>query len=450
MSKLDRGAGRLRGPADWTPVAVRLPGEELTPAAPEGDGARQDSERDVRDLLARPQMWGFLATTACVEFCRGALFISLLPAFLTQGLGLSVADLGIVISAQYLSDTAFKIPAGWLVDRFGPWRVLLPFLAAATCAVFLLPHAHSVLDFIALGVLFGCGTSANWPAVLAGGVHLGGLNSRARTSSLTFLAWLAGGGLGPVLINFLVGRGFTTAFHVLDVVILGAPLAAGLGLTGLLHRPGDPAWTPPPPQRAGGRASVAEHLRRTAWLLPGMFIQMLALGMVLPVMVPFARAHLHLSQPQYGLMLLGGGAVTVLCLLPLGRVVDRWGALIKPFLVGGFAAAGCAVALIVFGHGEGGLLWRVSLLGLSYAIILPAWNGLTVGKIDAERRGLLLGVFMAIEGLGQAIGPAVGGALYQHDFRLPFLLTGGILVAIAVFYLSMPARRFRPRGSDAA
>jgi len=420
--------------APWTPVATVEPKTQSPPAAPERG-------LSVRELLGRPQMWGFVATTACVEFCRGALFLSLLPAYLTQGLSVSVAGLGLVISAQYLSDTAFKIPTGWLVDRFGPWRVLLPFLSLAALAVYLMPHTHTILPLVLLAVLFGFGTSANWPAVLAGSVHLGGMRSRASATSITFLAWLAGGGIGLVAINFLVGRGFGLAFTLLAIVITGAPLAAALGLSGVLDRPLDPPWNPQVTTESGETlGALLSNLRQAAWLLPGMFVQMLALGIVLPVMVPFARGHLHLTQPEYGLLLLAGGAVTVLCLLPLGRVVDRWGS--KAFLVVGFALAGIAVALLGLGNGEGDLLWRVSLLGGSYALILPAWNGLTVGKIDAGRRGLLLGVFMAIEGLGAAVGPVVGGALYMSDFRLPFLVTAAILVVIALFYLVMPGRRF--------
>ncbi len=461
MSEVERqGDGPDRGRAEtgaWGPIGLRSPGR-MRPLAPDTDAAGGPfpapptgapiTETTISELLSRPQMWGFIATTACVEFCRGALFISLLPAYLTQGLHLSVAGLGMVISAQYLSDTAFKIPAGWLVDRFGPWRVLLPFLSLAAVAVYLMPHAHSIVPFIALGVLFGLGTSANWPAVLSGSIHLGGMHARASATSLTFLAWLAGGGIGPVLINFLVGRSFSTAFLVLAVVITGAPVAAALGLSGMLSRNSDPPWRAPQVLPVAETLTALQaNLRQTGWLIPGMFIQMLALGIVLPVMVPFARGHLHLTQPQYGVMLLAGGAVTVLCLLPLGRVVDRWGS--KGFLVAGFALAGAAVAIIALGSGEADLLWRVSLLGFAYALILPAWNGLTVGKIDAERRGLLLGVFMAIEGLGEAIGPAVGGALYQRNYLLPFLVTGSILVAVAAFYLVVPARKFRPGGGDA-
>jgi DHA1 family multidrug resistance protein-like MFS transporter len=418
-------------------------------------GAPLDRGRTVRELLHRPAMWGFIGTTACVEFCRGALFISLLPAYLTDpraGLGLSVASLGMVISGQYLADTIFKIPAGWLVDRLGPWRVLAPSLALAAVAVYLLPRVHHLALLIALGLMFGLGASANWPAVLSGSVQLGGMRSRASATSITFLAWLAGGGPGPILINFLIGRGYGSAFTLLTLVVSGAPAAALLGLSGALHRPGDPEWKPAPSAESGPRQTVRElaaNLRDSAWLIPGMFVQMLALGIVLPVLVPFARQHLHLaSQAEYGLMLLAGGAVTVLCLLPMGRVVDRIGS--KPPLVAGFGLAAAAVLLLAVGHGGGALLWRVSLLGFSYAMILPAWNGLTVGKIDAERRGLFLGLFMSIEGLGIALGSAAGGTLYTLDYRAPFLATAAILTLVSIFYLLMPRKRFAARqGAEA-
>jgi MFS family permease len=383
-------------------------------------------------------MWGFLATTAAVEFTRGALFISLLPAYLTQGLSMSVAALGVVVSAQYLADTLFKIPTGWLVDRFGPWRVLAPLLVVSAVAVYFIPRVHSEFAFLALAVAFGAGSSANWPAVLSGSVQLGGMENRASATSTVFLAWLAGGGMGPVLINFLVTRSFHTAFVVVDVIATGAPVVALVGLAYAIRT--RRALPRPAPPVGEGVTAVLVNVRRAAWLIPGMFVQMLALGIVLPVMVPFARQVLGLSQSQYGLMLLAGGAVTVLCLIPMGRVVDRMGS--KPLLVLGFLLAASAMGLLAVAHGEADLIWRAGLLGFSYALILPAWNGLTVGKIDSGQRGLLLGVFMAIEGLGIAVGPLLGGTLYTWHVRAPFLVTGAILAAIAVFYAAVANHHF--------
>jgi DHA1 family multidrug resistance protein-like MFS transporter len=428
-----------------TPRARPLPGRPA-PAAGAGE------PRTVRELLRRPAIWGFVCTTACLEFCRGALFVSLLPAYLTDpraGIGLDVADLGVVIAGQYLADTVFKVPAGWLVDRFGPWRVQLPLLSLAALAVYLLPRAHHLGLLLLLGLLFGCGASVNWPAVLAGSVHLGGMRSRASATSIVFTAWLAGGGPGPVLINFLLGGGYHTAFTLLAVVITGAPLAALLGVLGVLRRPDDPPWDPAATPPRETLADIAANLRAAAWLLPGMFVQMLALGMILPVLVPFARVHLHLaSQAEYGLLLLAGGAVTVVFLVPMGRLVDRTGS--KAPLVVGFALAAAALVLLAFSRRGQGLLWCVLALGFAYALVLPAWNGLTVGQIDADRRGVLLGLFMAIEGLGIAAGSAAGGALYGVHFRAPFFATAAILAGVAAFYLLVPAERFRARRGEEA
>lgn len=437
-------APRLRPRRTGIGRALRVTGGRSPTTGPPAPG--------VQALLRHPAMWGFIVTTACVEFCRGALFVSLLPAYLTDrhaGLGINVADLGLVISGQYLADTLFKTPAGWLVDRFGPWRVQLPFLTLAALAVYLLPRTHHIGTLVLLGLLFGCGTSPNWPAVLSGSVHLGGMRARASATSIVFLAWLAGGGPGPVVINFLIGNGYHTAFTLLAIVITGAPLAALLGVGGVLRRAGDAPWVPEATSLRQTLGDIVANLRSASWLIPGMFVQMLALGMILPILVPFTRDHLHLaSQAEYGLLLLAGGAVTVACLLPMGRLVDRMGS--KAPLVAGFALAAVAVVLLALGNRGGGVLYRVMLLGFSYALILPAWNGLQVGQIDADRRGVLLGLFMAIEGLGIASGSAAGGALYTWNFHAPFFATATILVAIATFYLVVPNARFHPRREDTA
>ncbi len=424
-------------PAVWGPVdgsrSARLP-------APPGSVPDGGDGGAIQELLRHPQMWGFATTTASTEFVRGALFISLLPAYLSRDLGWSVSAIGMVVSGQYLADTFFKIPSGWLVDRFGPWRVLLPFLAAAALPIYFLARVHSVAGLLLLSILFGLGTSANWPASLSGSVHLAGLRRRAQATSVIFLAWLCAGGMGPVLINFLSANRYRAAFDVIAGVITVAPVVALLGSSGVLHRRDDPPWHRIPAGQTMG--DVWEHVGRMGWLIPGMFVQMLVLGMLLPIMAPYAQLQLHLSGPMYGVLLATGGAFTVIFLLPVGHLVDRTDS--KAMLVAGFALAAVSVILVGTASGLGSLLWRVPLLGLSYALILPAWNSLTVGKISAERRGLLLGVFMAIEGLGIAVGPALGGALYTYvNFRTPFLVAAAILAAIALFYLVVPRERFR-------
>ncbi len=141
-----------------------------------------------------------------------------------------------------------------------------------------------------------------------------------------------------------------------------------------------------------------------------------------------------------------GGAVTVALLLPMGRLADRYG--FRPFLVIGFALAGISAHFVGRSADGMGVLPLVLLLGASYATILPAWNGLMAGAVPEQVRATFMGLFMTVEGLGLALGPALGGAIWTViGHRAPFDASSMVLVAMAAIYTFIPVERLASAGS---
>ncbi|HVB11029.1 MAG TPA: MFS transporter [Bacillota bacterium] len=393
------------------------------------------------------QMVLYMVAIASIEFARGAMFISLLPAYLPERVGIPTAMVGIIVSVQYLADGLLRSPAGWLVDRFGAWVVLAPALSVAAAAAVLLPRIHSFLPLLLVAVLFGAGTSPNWPAAISGSVRASGLKGRAAGMSLVFMAWIGGGGLGPVLVNFLINHGYRLAFRVAAGVALLAPIVA---IARLLTLPADQRVQRQDPAAAAAASGSVGQFWRHLWhiraLLPGMFVQTLALGMLVPILVPFAKQDLGLSQPQFGLLMVAGGAVTVALLLPMGRLADHYG--FRIFLVVGFALAGISAHFVGRAAPGFAVLPVVLVLGASYATILPAWNGVMAGAVPEQVRATFMGLFMTVEGLGLAIGPALGGALWTlFGHRSPFDAASLVLVAMAAIYTFIPVERLATAGS---
>jgi MFS family permease len=244
----------------------------------------------------------------------------------------------------------------------------------------------------------------------------------------------------------MITRGYQLAFRVAAGVALIAPIVAIVRLLTLprsqriQHSQGSSAGTGAP------LAQFMRHLWRIRALLPGMFVQTLSLGILVPVLVPFAKEELGLPQPQFGLLLVAGGAVTVALLLPMGRLADRYG--FRPFLVIGFALAGISAHFVGRSADGMGVLPLVLLLGASYATILPAWNGVMAGAVPEQVRATFMGLFMTVEGLGLALGPALGGAIWTLvGHRAPFDASSMVLVAMAAIYTFIPVERLASAGS---
>jgi MFS family permease len=185
-----------------------------------------------------------------------------------------------------------------------------------------------------------------------------------------------------------------------------------------------------------------ERLRHMRLLLPGMVLQTMGAGMLVPILPSFAEDRLGLSGAQYSMLLLAGGVFTVLGLIPMGRLSDRLGGK-KWFLVIGFGGIGSGL----YALGMSPPLWQsvmlAGVLGLSYAALLPAWNALLANYVPPMQQGLGWGIFSTVEGIGGMIGPVVGGTLASW-YGQPSVIwcSAAFYILIGFFYIWFPFRAF--------
>lgn len=384
--------------------------------------------------IARPVVLAHLLTVAAVEFVRGALYITFLPTYLPAA-GVSTAVVGLVIATQYVADNLFKAWEGSIIDRLGPWPILVPGFLLAGLGVLLLARSHSLAGLLLGSLAYGLGAAGTWPAAMAGISAAAPEELRSSALSSIFVAWLAGGGLGPVLINYVPDR---WVFPLLGSVLL-LPLAVALAhLRAVRYRGLD--WRQA--LALGGALRRIAPAVGSAWpVLPGMFLQTFAVGLILPVMAPFARHQFHLSGPDYAWLMIAGGATAVLVLLPAGALADRLGP--RPVLLAGLLVASASLVVLSGRHSFVQALPWAAVLGAGYAFVLPSWNGLMTRIAPEGERGGMMGFFMTVEGVGVALGSALGGFLGSlYGLHLPLYATGAALLTMIVVYLFLPLERF--------
>ncbi len=361
-------------------------------------------------------------TIALVEFVHGALLFVLLPTMLTQRFGWAMGTTGAAVSTYFFTEVAMKLLAGWMVDKFGTRKMLLwGFWVYAGAYTALLLSRTTWEVFVALAVM-GAGASPLWPAALTrlthrapAGVGVGEMLGRVYST------WFLGGGIGVGLAT-LISR----SAHPVSLGVFALPLlcAALLGLRIPYGHDRHKTATPDPWRL------VRLMFRSLTMLASSLVPQIIAVGVLIPIVVPYLEIVRGLEERELFLLLLLGPGTSLALMTPAGRIGDRLGRR-RAYAIG---LGSVAVLLLVLPLCH--TLWALMLdfigIGIGYAFVLPAWNSILLHLLPADVRGAGLGVAMTVEGMGGVIGPLVGGLLWQwSNPSSPFYFSGGLLLLAA-------------------
>ncbi|WP_276322339.1 MFS transporter [Cohnella luojiensis] len=373
----------------------------------------------------------FLAILYLVEFVRGAALISFLPIYGDKALGLDLDVIGAAITAHYLTDTSLKLAIGYLLDRLSVRTVVCIGLLFSFVGIAILQFADIPWIFISAAAIYGIGISPIWIVCLTK------VNENQRATQMGFLytIWLVGLGSGPVVTNLLLDFNLDLTYWVMAGVALAAFLLS------LFIRGGRSVHIDVVPFRQQ-LAILGSRLRDMKLLLPGMVLQTLGAGMLLPILPSFAVNSLGMTATHYSILLIIGGGCTVVGLIPMGKLSDSLGK--KWFLIAGFLAFGIVLfALTQHPQLALALFWAF-VLGISYAAVLPAWNALLAAYVPPGQQGLGWGVFSTVEGIGGIIGPIIGGFLATRFSESSVVGLAGIMfMIISLFYVFFPFRLFK-------
>ncbi len=374
----------------------------------------------------------YIPLVAGVEFVRSALMLVLLPWFGVHFLGLSMAVVGIAISAHYLFDNALRPFFGYLADAIGAKVLLSGGLLISGAAMVLMVASRSPVALVVATALFGIGTSSLWPVVISRLTREIEEGQRAKSLSTVYAAWMIASGCGTVFATVLGRSSLAVALPLLTAVILASGAYAlvikmeGMGAVSFHFSRIMQNW-------GQDWRTLFVHLQASKWLFPGMYVQTLAIGLLIPVFSPYAKIVLH-DRPievTIAMLLVGGAAVSTLPLF--GRLVDRLGS--RPFLISGYLGAGISVAFFTLQTRFWEAMMALLFAGVFYAMILPAWNSVLDQAVSEEWRAAMWGFFMMVEGLGTATGPLLSGELWVVGGpHAPFWGTAIIVTLMAVLY----------------
>jgi MFS family permease len=363
------------------------------------------------------------------EFVRTGLLVAYLP-LAAPGLHLSPSAVGLLLGLHYLADALAKGPVGVLSERFGLGKLLLLGALLGLGLLLLLGRLPGVPLLALVSVLWGLCYAALWPGVMAAAQHFARPGMTSRALAVTSVSVAPAIALGLLGVGQLMQRQPQLAFPVL----LGAQVLA-LVLAVSLLKLRLPRTEEISPERL--RQPFRERWGRVGVLLPAALAQTAAPGLLATVFYPLlAKLNLHLSQLIVPVLL--GVLVGLGALWAFGRVADlrHPRAALTPGLL--------LLALTFFVAGLPGLEGRLTLVtvlgGVAYGAFISGWNGLVGRTLPAEYRAAAWGSVMAVEALGYAIGPVLGGFMWASYGQSGVFWCGAVILLLVEGYYLWPGR----------
>lgn len=363
------------------------------------------------------------------EFVRTGLLVAYLP-LAAPALHLSPSAVGLLLGLHYLADALAKGPVGVLSERFGLGRLLLLGALLGLTLLLLLGQQPGAAVLAFVSVLWGLCYAALWPGIMAAAQHFARPGMTSRALAVTSVSVAPAIALGLLGVGQLMQRQAELAFPVLLAAQLLALLLA-ISVSGLRL----PRTEQAPPDAP--RLPFRERWGRVGVLLPAALAQTAAPGLLATVFYPLLeRLGLHLSQLALPVLL--GVLVGLGALWAFGRVADvrHPRAALTPGLL--------LLALTFFVAGWPGLEHRLTLVsvlgGVAYGAFIAGWNGLVGRTLPAEYRAAAWGSVMAVEALGYAIGPVLGGVMWANFGQAGVFWCGAIILLLVEGYYLWPGR----------
>lgn len=396
-----------------------------------------------------------------VEFVKGGLLVTLLPLYMGHRLGLPAFAIGVAFASQYIGDNALRSPAGWMAERLGFRLTMTLGMLLILAAVIVMSTVQHPGWLIVACATMGIGSAPLWPCVMSKITDISSETGNYGTHmGIIEIASLGGAGLGPVVMNWLSSDSYTFSFGMLLLCMIVVVVVA-LFLPGRTkQRPStlsqvanieadqtdedtsiDPAYVRKPGEsRLHYYVQLMRSLNIHPLLYPALFMQSFALGVLTPIITLYVVSELGLTPAYFNALLIGGGAVTVLGLIPAGRLIDRVGS--KLFLRTGFLLAATALLGLASTHALPWIWVFVLCAGFSYAMILPAWNSLLANLVPAKEKGAVWGLFLTLQGSGLVLGPIVSGKLWDDiSPQAPFYVSAAAMLLLFIIHWVMIRQR---------
>ena len=358
---------------------------------------------------------------------------------LTRDLGLHPGALGLLTSTYFVAFAAMQIPAGILLDRYGPRRVEPVLLVVAAIGAFAFAAAESLTALTIARALIGAGVSVCLMAPLKGFAVWYG---PARHASLTGWVMVAGGAgalvatvPAEIALRYVDWRTLFVGSGVVTLVVAAA----------IAWRVPDPPRVASPPSFAEQWSGVAHVFteRRFWWIVP---VAALGMGSFMAIQglwsVPWMMEVEGRTRAEAASVLLAMSVLSLAGYLGLGLLATRLarhGFVTRHMYLTGWTINLVAITAIVLRAPGETFWWCAYGFGaaaniLAFTLLTEVFPPTLAGRANtAVNLTMFGGSFAAQWGIGVIadLARSLGGLTVADGLRVAFVI---VLVATAAAY----------------
>lgn len=348
--------------------------------------------------------------------------------YLSKTRGLTMTTAGLVVAVASLSGAVSQVLGGAVTDRFGRRKSMvffsavdvLVYIALALLAAYTAPVWTIAFVYIVGGLLSGIKQPATTAIIvdLAPGSKL--TEAYGMAQIVANIGWV----IGPLLGGFMFATfsyAWLFALAVLTSVASLILILAALKESYAGKRTG-----------AGLKAAFSVKADKALFYYIGLnLLVFIAYTQIVNMYSVFVVDKLGFTAAQYGILITIASAFAVIFQYPITRLVaTRIGD--KNALFWGSFIFGLGYLSLGWITGFGWSVVAILVITLGELLFVPS-SSATVGRLaPPDQRGRYMGLLGTGAGLGIAIGPLLGGVLFDTAAGTPPLMWGAIAAIAAI------------------
>lgn len=403
--------------------------------------------------------YGWYIVGACLLltlYSGGAVILGFTAFFepIANDFGWSYTQVSLAASLREATVGLIAPLIGFLVDRWGPRRLLLSGTILLGLSFILLSRTSSLAMFYGFFAIVALGISGLSPTVFIATVSNWFRRKAGLATGIMTCGMALGSLLVPVIVKLIDVYDWRSAIFILGVGAWGIGIPLSLLVR---HKPEQYGYLPDNDKNASvipGENSALEKdtevntpvkaalKSRAFWQIGlAMTLVFLSISTVIVHVMPYLSS-VGISRSTSGMVATAIPLISIVGRLSSGWLADRFN---KKHTAVGFIVI-VSVGLLFFSHASAERMWPlipfVILFGIGWGSHITIRAAVLREYFGRSKLGTIFGFMMALSSVGAVIGPIFAGWVFdsQDSYYFAWLLFAGLVFLAAIVMETIPRR----------